>query len=118
MFKIIEAEGSWMAVVKEMETVIDQNLKQVFTKIETYFRSRKETTMESRELLEDVGSFKIRYKKGMASNGEVLTIHLDTQGENQTKINMVSSSTVEKTKYDWGKNERNMKLVLEQLGAK
>ena len=107
-----------MAVVKEMETVIDQNLKQVFTKIETYFRSRKETTMESRELLEDVGSFKIRYKKGMASNGEVLTIHLDTQGENQTKINMVSSSTVEKTKYDWGKNERNMKLVLEQLGAK
>ncbi len=107
-----------MAVVKEKEIVIEQNIKQVYAKIEAYFRSRSETTMESRELLDEVGDFKIRYKKSLVSNGEVLTIRLENQDEGQTKIQMMSKSTVEKTTFDWGKNERNMNLVLTQLGGK
>lgn len=107
-----------MAVSKENETIIAQNLKQVYAKIESFFRSRNETTMSSRELLDDQGTFTVHFKKSMVSNGEELTILLEKCQDDQTKIKMVSKSTVEKTKFDWGKNERNMKLVLHQLGGK
>ncbi len=107
-----------MAVEKSNETVIDLNLAQVYAKIENYFRGINETTMESRELLEDEGKFRVSYKKSMVSNGEVMTIHIEKQDDEKTKIKMVSRSTVEKTQYDWGKNEKNMKLVLETLGVK
>ena len=53
----------------------------------------------------------------MVSNGEEMTINLEEIEENKTKINMVSESTVEKTKFDWGKNERNMKTLMEKIGS-
>lgn len=105
-----------MAVIKESETVVAQNLEKVYAKIENFFRTRTDTIMGSRELLENEGFFIINFKKSIVSNGEELTINLVKQSEEETQIKMVSKSIVEKTKGDWGKNERNMKLVLQQLG--
>ena len=107
-----------MAVMKKKEVVVDQSLKQVYGKIENYYRTIKETTMKDRELSEGMGNFTVTYKKSMVSNGEVLSIHLEEIEDNKTKIKMVSESTVEKTKFDWGKNERNMKTLMEKIGVK
>lgn len=107
-----------MAVVKEKEVVINQSLKQVYGKIEQYYRSKNQTTMKERDLSEGKGLFVVTYKKGMVSNGEILTVSLEEVEDNKTRINMVSKSIVEKTKYDWGKNEKNMRLLLEEIGVK
>ena len=106
-----------MAVIKKKEVVVDQSLKQVNKKIENYYRTVKETTMKDRELGEGVGNFTVTFRKSMVSNGEEMTINLEEIEENKTKINMVSESTVEKTKFDRGKNERNMKTLMEKIGS-
>lgn len=107
-----------MAVVKESEIVVNMGLKEAYNKLEQYYRGKNETTMKDRELTEKEGYITVVFKKSMVSNGEMLTITLEDVEDQKTKVKMVSQSVVEKTKYDWGKNERNMKLVLEQLGVK
>lgn len=106
-----------MAVVKEKEVVVDIELSKVFGLIENEFRKKTETIMEHRELLEDEGVFRIFFKKSMVSNGEYLDIALSRVEEGKTRIAMVSQSKVEKTVHDWGKNEKNMRLILELTGV-
>jgi len=105
-----------MSVVVEKTVTVPVSLTEAFKKIEAFFRQKLETTMEERNLSPEEGYFKVNFKKSIISNGEVLTIRLKPQEEG-IEVQMVSASTVEKTKYDWGKNDRNIRLVLELLGV-
>jgi hypothetical protein len=107
----------YMAVSKEKEIVVDKDMKSVFAMIENDFRKREDTIMEKRELSEEEGVFRIFFKKGMISNGEYLDIRLSEVEEEKTKISMVSTSKIEKTVYDWGKNNKNIRLILELMGV-
>lgn len=106
-----------MAVSREKEITVDKEIGEVFGLIENEFRKKTETIMEERELLEETGTFKIFFKRSILSNGEYLTIDLQKTEENGTKISMVSRSKVEKTVHDWGKNDKNMRLILELMGV-
>lgn len=105
-----------MAIRKEKELEVNLPLEKAFMLIEGEFRKKAETLMEERELTETEGFFRIFFKKSMVSNGEYLTVRL-TKEEEKTKVSMASESKVEKTVYDWGKNEKNMTLILEILGV-
>lgn len=106
-----------MAVSKEKEITVDKDIEEVFALIENDFRKRTETVMEHRELLEEEGTFRIFFKKNMLSNGEYMEVSLARTEEGKTRISMVSRSKVEKTVHDWGKNEKNMRLILELMGV-
>lgn len=106
-----------MAVSREKEIVVDMEIGEVFGRIENEFRKKTETIMEERELLEETGTFRIFFKRGILSNGEYLTIDLLKTEEGKTKISMVSRSKVEKTVHDWGKNDKNIRLILELMGV-
>ena len=106
-----------MAVVKEQETVVQMPLKKVYDLIEADLRKRTETLMEERHLTEEDGFFKIFFKKSMVSNGEYLEVRLHKEGEMETKLSMVSKSKVEKTVHDWGKNQKNIHLILQIIGV-
>ncbi|SDI89318.1 hypothetical protein [Proteiniclasticum ruminis] len=106
-----------MAVRKEKELEVNVPLEKAFQMIEAEFRKKQETVMEERELTETAGFFKIFFKKSMVSNGEYLTVNLEKLDEEKLKLSMVSESKVEKTVHDWGKNEKNMRLILEILGV-
>jgi len=107
----------FMAVRKEKEIVVDKELENVFSMIEDDFRKREDTIMENRNLSDEEGIFRIFFKKGMISNGEYLDIRLSKVEEEKTKISMVSTSKVEKTLHDWGKNNKNIRLILELMGV-
>lgn len=106
-----------MAVSKEKEIVVDKNMENVFSMIENDFRKRVDTIIEDRALSEEEGVFRIFFKKGMISNGEYLDIRLSRVEEGKTKISMVSTSKIEKTVHDWGKNNKNIRLILELMGV-
>ncbi len=106
-----------MAVFKEKEIVVDKDMADVFTIIENDFRKRNETIMENRELTDEEGMFRIFFKKSMVSNGEYLDIKLTKVEEEKTRITMVSTSKVVKTVHDWGKNNKNIRLILELMGV-
>ena len=106
-----------MAVSREKEITVDKEIGEVYALIENEFRKKTETIMEERELLEETGIFSIFFKRGILSNGEYLTIDLQKTEEDRTKISMVSRSKVEKTVYDWGKNDKNIRLILELMGV-
>jgi len=107
----------FMAVSKEKEIVVDKDMENVFSMIENDFRKREDTIMENRNLSEEEGVFRIFFKKGMISNGEFLDIRLSRVEEGKTKISMVSTSKIEKTVHDWGKNNKNIRLILELMGV-
>lgn len=106
-----------MAVRKEKELEVQIPLEKAYQLIEAEFRKMQETVIEERELTETEGFFKIFFKKSMVSNGEYLTVNMEKLEEEKVKLSMVSESKVEKTMYDWGKNEKNMRLILEILGV-
>lgn len=106
-----------MAVRKEKEIVVDKELENVFSMIEDDFRKREDTIMENRNLSDEEGIFRIFFKKSVISNGEYLDIRLSKVEEEKTKISMVSTSKVEKTLHDWGKNNKNIRLILELMGV-
>lgn len=106
-----------MAVRKEKELEVQITLEKAYQLIEAEFRKMQETVIEERELTETEGVFKIFFKKSMVSNGEYLTVNMEKLEEEKVKLSMVSESKVEKTMYDWGKNEKNMRLILEILGV-
>lgn len=106
-----------MAVRKEKEIVVDKGIENVFSMIENDFRKREDTIMENRALSDEEGVFRIFFKKGMLSNGEYLDISLTKVEEEKTKISMVSTSKIEKTVHDWGKNNKNIRLILELMGV-
>ncbi len=106
-----------MAVVKEKEITVDKEISKVFALIEDEFRKKNETVMENRELNEEEGVFRIFFKKSLVSNGEYMDIRLEKVEEDKTRIVMVSASKVEKTVHDWGKNEKNIRLILELMGV-
>jgi len=106
-----------MAVVKEKEIIVDKEISEVFALIENEFRKKNETVMENRELTEEEGVFRIFFKKSIVSNGEYMDIRLEKTEDEKTKISMVSASKVEKTLHDWGKNDKNIRLILELMGV-
>ncbi|MFH5835429.1 hypothetical protein ACHAL6_05040 [Proteiniclasticum sp. C24MP] len=106
-----------MAVSREKEIVVDKDIKEVFSVIENEFRKKTETVMEERELLDDTGTFRILFKRSVLSNGEYLDVTLEKTEEEKTRISMVSRSKVEKTVHDWGKNDKNIRLILELMGV-
>ena len=106
-----------MAVHKEKEIVVDKDMENVFSMIENDFRKREDTIMENRALSEEEGVFRIFFKMGMLSNGEYMDITLSNVEDGKTKISMVSTSKIEKTVHDWGKNNKNIRLILELMGV-
>ena len=106
-----------MGIVKEKEIVVEKEISKVFALIENEFRMKTNTIMEHRELSDEDGVFRIFFKKSVVSNGEYLDIKLEKLEEEKTRIAMVSESKVKKTVHDWGKNEKNIRLILELMGV-
>lgn len=105
-----------MAVVKEETHVVEVELKAAYARIEEDLRKRLELVVEERNLSEDAGHFKVKFKRSIASNGEDLELHLTRISDTETKIHLRSASSVEKTVVDWGKNKRNIESVLALFG--
>ena len=105
-----------MAVVKVREVRVEKKIEDVFKRIEGFFRKAQEVIITSSTLEEETGSIIITFNKSIVSMGEVMTVNLTKVEENITEIYVESTSTGEKTVYDWGKNEKNIRLVLELFG--
>jgi stress response protein SCP2 len=105
-----------MAVIKTREVTVQKGIKDVFNRIENFFRKMQEVIITSSELQEESGTFTITFNRTLKSNGEVMTINLTKVEENLTEIFIQSESTVKKTVTDWGKNEQNIRYVLDLFG--
>ncbi len=105
-----------MAVIKTREVNVQKGIKDVFSRIESFFRKMQEVIVTSSDLQEENGNLVITFSKSLISNGEVMTINLTKVEENLTEIFIQSESTVKKTVSDWGKNEKNIRLVLDLFG--
>lgn len=106
-----------MAVIKTRDVSVQKGIKDVFNRIESFFRKIQEVIITSSELQEESGNFVITYNRSLKSNGEVMTINLTKVEENLTEIYIQSESTVKKTVTDWGKNEQNIRFVLDLFGV-
>lgn len=105
-----------MAVIKTREVSVQKGIKDVFNRIESFYRKMQEVIVTSSDLQEENGNFVITFNKSLISNGEVMTINLTKVEENLTEIFIQSESTVKKTVSDWGKNEKNIRFVLDLFG--
>ena len=105
-----------MAVIKTREVNVQKGIKDVFNRIENFFRKMQEVIITSSELQEESGTFVITFNRTLKSNGEVMTISLTKVEENLTEIFIQSESAVKKTVTDWGKNEQNIRYILDLFG--
>jgi len=105
-----------VAVIKTREFSVQKGIKDVFNRIESFFRKMEVVIITSSELQEESGNFIITFNKTLKSNGEVMTINLTKVEENLTEIFIQSESIVKKTVTDWGKNEQNIRFILDLFG--
>ncbi|MGB4588018.1 MAG: hypothetical protein WBI17_02135 [Clostridiaceae bacterium] len=105
-----------MAVIKMREVSVQKGINDVFNRIESFFRKMQAVIVTSSELQEDSGNIVITFNRTLKSNGEVMTINLTKVEENLTEIFIQSESTVKKTVTDWGKNEQNIRYILDLFG--
>jgi len=112
----VKAKVFKMAVIKIREVSVQKGIKDAFNRIESFFRKMQEVIITSSELQEDNGNFVITFNRTLKSNGEVMTIKLTKIEENLTELFIQSESTVKKTVTDWGKNEQNIRYILDLFG--
>ena len=97
-----------MAVIKTREVNVQKGIKDVFNRIESFFRKMQEVIITSSELQEESGTFVITFNRTLKSNGEVMTINL-------TKVEEIIKKFNNKNIFVWLLNHEIKIMGLKEL---
>ncbi len=104
--------GKWMGNEEEDRVKINKPYLQVFHQCKHSLKKNEcEITSEDK----DAGIIKAEHGISVDSWGENITVEFEKLEENYTLVKLTSKSKVPVTLVDWGKNEQNVKSIMETL---